>query len=327
MEHEDMRRKLSAYLDNAVTAEEKAEIKRHLGSCGTCRGAIADLELTVGYLKTLPVVEPPPWLTAKIMAKIRALAAPRPTLRQRLFYPLHVKLPIEAFALIFLCVTGIYLARTIVTQAPLTSSSYVPPHASVPSSIASPSASIPPGKMKGAHPGILPQPQALLAPPTPVPLQPQPELAPAPVTARPVGKTPEPELQPADEGFMQEREVPQSSGKEDKALPHGAAKRAKKTTADEALPVPGATPGEKGEIALAVDDPAAAGGAIEEAVTRLGGRISGHSYSVESHLLIIRIGAQKVPALLDRLERIGTVQEKPQLSKGATGTVDLTIRW
>ena len=41
MEHEDMRRKLSAYLDNAVTAEEKAEIKRHLGSCGTCRGAIA----------------------------------------------------------------------------------------------------------------------------------------------------------------------------------------------------------------------------------------------------------------------------------------------
>lgn len=328
MEHADMRRKLSAYLDNAVTADEKAEIKRHLGSCGTCRGEIADLELTVGYLKTLPDVEPPPWLTAKIMAKVREMASPKPTLWQRLFYPLHVKLPIEAFALVFLCVTGFYLARTIGTQAPLTSSSFAPPQASVPPSVGGLPASILQGKMRGAHPGNIPQPPAAQAPALPQPqLQPEPQPETAPAPARPIGQTPEPELQPADEGFMQEREVSQPSAKEDKAVPRGAAKRARKATAGEALPVLGGTPVEKGEINLVVDDPAAAGGAIEQAVTRLGGRISGHSYSEESHLLIIRIGAHKVPALLDRLERIGTIQEKPHSPKGAGDMVDLTIRW
>jgi len=83
----------------------------------------------------------------------------------------------------------------------------------------------------------------------------------------------------------------------------------------------------KGEVFLVVDDPNAATGDIEEAVTRIGGGISGHSYSGDSHLLFVRIDAQKVPALLERLDRIGTVQERPQISKGAGGTVELTIRW
>ncbi len=187
MEHADMRRKLSAYLDNAVTAEEKAEIKRHLGSCGTCRGAIADLELTVGYLKTLPDVEPPPWLTAKIMAKVREIAAPKPSLWQRLFFPLYVKLPIEAVALVFLCVTGFYLARTIGTQAPLTAPSPAPQHAQVPSPAARPLAPIPQGKMRGTQPANL-QPRSAAPPPAQQQaepqLEPEPE-GPAPAPARP----------------------------------------------------------------------------------------------------------------------------------------------
>lgn len=128
-----------------------------------------------------------------------------------------------------------------------------------------------------------------------------------------------PELRPADEVPIMGREAP---------LPaYGTLKRGKKATAGESLSVPGGGPTGKGEITLVVDDPESAGGAIEETVTRLGGRINGHSSSEESHLLIIRIGVQKVAVLLDRLERIGTVQEKPQISKGAGGTVDLTIKW
>ncbi|HEX2769531.1 MAG TPA: DUF2275 domain-containing protein, partial [Geobacteraceae bacterium] len=120
MEHAEIRRKLPAYLDNAVATEEKEEIKRHLGRCGSCRGEIADLELTIGYLKSLPEVEPPSWLTAKIMAKVQDETGPRVSLWQRLFFPLHLKLPVEAVALVFLCVTGYYLARLIGEQAPLT---------------------------------------------------------------------------------------------------------------------------------------------------------------------------------------------------------------
>lgn len=329
MEHADMRRKLSDYLDNAVTAEEKAEIKRHLGSCGTCRGAIADLELTVGYLKTLPDVEPPPWLTTKIMAKVREISAPKPTLWQRLFFPLHVKLPIEAVALVFLCVTGFYLARTIGTQAPLTAPSPAPQPARVPSPAERSEASIPQGKMRAPRPATLPPPSAAPASVLPQPKpKPELELAPElPEPARPARQMPEPELQPADEGM--ERESPQSVREEkgEKGVYRGKEKRMKKAPATEALPEPGGAPAGKGEIILAVDDPDAAGGAIEAAVTRLGGRISGHSYSEESHLLIIRMGIQKIPALLGQLGRIGTVQEGPQLTKGAMGAVDLTIRW
>jgi hypothetical protein len=327
MEHADMRRKLSAYLDNAVTTEEKSEIKRHLGSCGTCRGEIADLELTVGYLKTLPDVEPPPWLTAKIMAKVREMSETKPTLWQRLFFPLHVKLPIEAVALVFLCVTGFYLARTIGTQAPLTTLSHAPQQAPVPPSVAAPPALIPQGKMRTAHPGNLQPPPAAQAP-APPQSQPEPELQPetAPAPARPAEQIQEPELRPADEGTMMDNGA-SLPAKEEKNVTYGTVKRAKKAPAAGALPLLGGAAAEKAEISLLVDDPGAAGGIIEEAVTRLGGRISGHSYSEDSHLLIIRIGAQKIPSLLDRLERIGTVRGKPQLSKEAGGTVDLTIRW
>ncbi len=119
-----------------------------------------------------------------------------------------------------------------------------------------------------------------------------------------------------------ERESPQGNG-----ATYGNAKRSKKAPAVGSPSELGGALAGKAEITLVVDDPATAAGIIEESVTRLGGRINGHSYSDESHLLIIRIGTQKVPALLGRLERIGTVQERPQLPKGATGTVDLTIRW
>ena len=116
MEHTEIRRNLSAYLDDAVSPDEKAEIEAHLTRCGSCRQALGDLERTVGHLKNLPEVEPPPWLTARIMAHVRDAAEPQPGFWRRIFLPLHTKLPLEALALVFLCVTGYYLART---NAPL----------------------------------------------------------------------------------------------------------------------------------------------------------------------------------------------------------------
>jgi hypothetical protein len=326
MEHSEIRRKLPAYLDNALAAEEKEEIKRHLGRCGNCRGEIADLELTIGYLKSLPEVEPPPWLMARILAKARDETGPKKSIWRKLFFPLHLKLPVEAVALVFLCVTGYYLARTIGEQAPLTAPpatrqqtllpSAPPPAASAPSphhGSGSP-ATIPREKMEAPQSGTLPPPAT----------------APPPSPALPLRPMAEPELQPADEEITPEREVVRPLGKEEKAAPQGAMKRARKAPADEAqrgAATPSATPDGKEEVTLLVDDPVAAAGAIEEAVTRGGGRISGHSYSGENHLLFIRIGAQKVPGLLDRLGRIGTVEERPQLPTGANGITDLIIRW
>lgn len=313
MEHADIRRKLSAYLDDAVSAEEKTEIKRHLGGCGSCRGAIADLDLTIGYIKSLPEVEPPPWLTTKIMARVLDTAAPKPGLWQRIFLPLHVKIPIEALALIFLCVTGYYHARMIGTHVPLTILYPLPRHVPIPPSVPESPVHMPHNKAGSPHPATFPP---LEMAPSPITILPQSEAPPA----RPAEQISEPELRPADEDTVSEREGALPFARDEKGT-HSAVKLAGKTPAVDAAPA------DKVEVALAVDDPASAAGAIEEAVARLGGRISGHSYDEENHLLLIQIEAQKIQELLARLGRIGTVQERPQLPAGARGTIDLSISW
>lgn len=328
MEHAEIRRKLSAYLDNAVSGEEKEEIKRHLGRCGNCRVALADLELTVERLRSLPEVEPPPWLAGKIMAKVRDAAAPKPRLWQRLFFPLHVKLPLEALALLFICVTGYYLARTAGPELPLTAPppatreetpapAAAPPQPSAPqiplpeAPSPLPPAALPPAAP--AAPAALPQ-QKMEAPAI-APLPP-----PAPAPAMPAKPMPPPELQSADEEVGAGRGAGLPLLREGKGASRGIMEQ-KKGAGDEAL-----SPG-RAEVTLRVSDPDAAAGAIEQAVTRHGGRISGHAYSGESHLLFIRIEAQRLPGLLDRLGRIGTVLERPHTTAGGGEMVELAIRW
>jgi len=137
----------------------------------------------------------------------------------------------------------------------------------------------------------------------------------------------EPELRPTDEGIVSDFDT---ANPVFEAKPSGAVKRERKGASEDALrgaEAPAAVSSRKEEIALEVDDPVAATGSIEEAVTRFGGRINGHSYSEESHLLFIRIGAPNYPRLIDRLGRIGTMQEHPQLTPGTVGMIDLVIRW
>src|ERR1039457_7269905 len=100
MDHTEIRGKLSAYLENSVTAGEKEEIKDYLARCGSCRSELADLEWTIGEIKRLPDLEPPHWLTERIMKEVAEISAPRPSIWEKLFFPLHLKLPIEALALV-----------------------------------------------------------------------------------------------------------------------------------------------------------------------------------------------------------------------------------
>ncbi|MBT0654738.1 DUF2275 domain-containing protein [Geomobilimonas luticola] len=193
MEHTEIRRRLSDYLDNVVSAKEKSEIEAHLATCGNCRGALADLERTVAHLKSLPEVEPPPWMTAKIMARVKGGVEPKPALWKRLFFPLHVKLPLEAVAIVFLCITGYYLARTTAPQVPLTDT---------PAIIREEAPQLPPGpppKQQPSAPPVVSPPPSAKSPVAPG----APAVAPPPVTERggyappPPTAAPLPSLQPA----------------------------------------------------------------------------------------------------------------------------------
>ena len=99
MECADIQKKLSAYIDDALSPEERMLIDEHLTSCQECNAFLADMIKTLEYIQKIEDVEPPPWLTQKVMTKVkeevaatRFRAKPKRGILQKLFYPLHIKL-------------------------------------------------------------------------------------------------------------------------------------------------------------------------------------------------------------------------------------------
>jgi hypothetical protein len=102
---------LSAYLDGIMTAEEKKLIEEHLSTCEQCKAALSELMETRETLRNLEEVEPPPWFTQTIMNRVREEAEPRKGLLQRLFYPLHIKIPVEALATCLVVVLALFVYK------------------------------------------------------------------------------------------------------------------------------------------------------------------------------------------------------------------------
>jgi hypothetical protein len=119
MECKDIQKRLSAYIEKTVSLQLKTAIDKHLKQCKRCRQDLADLKKTIGYVQQLKEVEPPPWLAQKVMARVRAEAEERPGIIKRLFYPLHIKLPLEAIAVIFVAVGAIYIFKMVQPQMQL----------------------------------------------------------------------------------------------------------------------------------------------------------------------------------------------------------------
>jgi hypothetical protein len=113
MDHAEIRGKLSAYLDGAVTPREKSLIEKHLETCQECGTVFRELRQTVDRLRNLGEEEPPPWLTQRVMARIAEEAEQDKGFWRRLFLPLRWKLPVEAAALLFLSVTVYLVYRTV----------------------------------------------------------------------------------------------------------------------------------------------------------------------------------------------------------------------
>ena len=320
MNHEEISRKLSAYLENAVGSGEKEEIMRHLGSCGPCREELANLEWTLGQLKDLPAVEPPSWLLAKIMAKIHVAEAPQPGPWRKLMSPFRARLLLAAVVLVFLGAAVYFLARPGGRQRPLTVLSpaarddtsrpaAAPPaaqHGSGATTALPAGPHVPPAGMSPEVPRQVPEASS------PAPALPSGHSLPA----QPMEGS---RLRGADEENAPELESVPHPVREGKSA-SGVAVQQKKRAAE-------ARPADELEITLTVANPAAAGEPIEKAVTRLGGRVTGRAYNAGDNLLFTQIEGQKVPELIDRLRRIGSMQEWPQVPEGAGGRVDLTIRW
>jgi len=89
---------LPGMIDGALPETEKGRIAAHLETCASCRKALADLRMADERVKNLEEVEPPPWLKTRVMAQIREEARQKEGILRKLFFPLHVKIPIQALA-------------------------------------------------------------------------------------------------------------------------------------------------------------------------------------------------------------------------------------
>jgi hypothetical protein len=112
MECLQVRNQLSSFIDDLLSPEDSRMIREHLRICQKCEEDYADLRKTLEHIKALAEVEPPAWLTQKVMTKIRAEAEQDKSFFHKLFYPLHIKLPIEAFAMIAVAVIAFYVFKS-----------------------------------------------------------------------------------------------------------------------------------------------------------------------------------------------------------------------
>ena len=112
------REQLSAYIDGELGADEIRQIEEHLKACAQCSGARDDLRKSVAHLNSLDQVEAPPWLTQRVMARIKAegVKTEGAGFLEKLFRPLYVKVPLGALATVVLAVTTYFFFQDVIPQ-------------------------------------------------------------------------------------------------------------------------------------------------------------------------------------------------------------------
>jgi hypothetical protein len=107
---------LPGYLEGVLTPEEKENVEVHLASCPLCCQAVEDLKGADHLVRGLKEVEPPPFFEQRIMARVREEAGQKRGLLKMLFYPLQIKIPIQAMATVLIAVLAFYVFQKSQTE-------------------------------------------------------------------------------------------------------------------------------------------------------------------------------------------------------------------
>ncbi len=107
-ECEEIQAKLSDYLEGSLDSGNQRAVEDHLYLCPICLAEADALADSIKSVASLPSVDPPPGFTQKVMAQVREEAA-RPSLWERIFQPLSIKIPIHATAVVLVGIIAVYL--------------------------------------------------------------------------------------------------------------------------------------------------------------------------------------------------------------------------
>jgi len=333
--HADIQRRLPAYCERDLEPAERQLVDNHLTACPSCRAELADLQTALRLIRSTPEVDPPPWMTAHIMARIREQQAGKRSWLQRLFFPLHIKLPIEAVALLVVCVGGFYLSRSVETEMSRGKQQQL-------QEIPAPQVPTPtqPATQAPARAGKQVQPAAPAAParqPTPrreeFPVEAPAQLpstapyAPPPAAYKEPygGKAESLKVAPRAESSNRAREAAPELNRKGRSLERmndmaapAASSRAADAPAAPALP--------QGMLRLDMADPSTAPALIRETLLRCGGSIT-EEPDPSRHRITVRIPAARLGELLQRLEGLGRITERPAAPPAGTQLLELTIQW
>jgi len=98
----------SALLDGELAPDERAQVEAHLASCPECTAELAALARTLGMLHALPAARAPLGFVDRVLGAARPMPWHRRWGR-RLFQPRHVKLPLEAAAVVLVALGAVYV--------------------------------------------------------------------------------------------------------------------------------------------------------------------------------------------------------------------------
>ncbi len=106
----DVTNRFSDLRDGRLRGEEFVELERHLATCLACRQEWAEFQKAIDALQGLGAVEPDPGFAARLRAIIETPPWHR-RLARVLFMPRHIKLPLEAAALVLLAIGTVLIYR------------------------------------------------------------------------------------------------------------------------------------------------------------------------------------------------------------------------
>jgi hypothetical protein len=108
MNCQEVQEYLSEFLDESLDVERSQTVSDHLAACSLCSEEMASLAECQRLVSGLPAVEPPTGFATRVMVHVRD-AARKPSLWDRLFSPLRIKIPLQATAVILIAVLAAYI--------------------------------------------------------------------------------------------------------------------------------------------------------------------------------------------------------------------------
>lgn len=329
-DHNEIRRMLAALAGNDLSLADRALVEQHLADCPSCRAELSQLQAVVQAVRTTPDLAPPPWLATRIMARVREEASPQRNWLARLFLPLHIKLPLEALALIMVCISAWYVmqdverSQQVKSDLPQVSSPVEEParDATVQST---PQASV---KSSTVAP-VLPKTESSQPRQTVHSVAPAAqEQATAPAFVPPLQQTVADRTEPMERVKSAPGAAPaapavsreQATGS---SAPMAERKMESKRKAENSDTRLDAAASPQLRLSMVVHDREAFAGKLAVLLQRLGGSV----ITSRPGIALVRIEVSRMAEMIEQLGRFGSVTERPSGELPRYGWIELTIFW